>query len=152
MLFCHWRWDRGRRLAAGRASAKVPVDRLPEPRQCDGQQRRRDDQQTCSFHRVDMVSGMPRVGVRLVLHGGGHGPIVAPDASEARPLVSAGGTGQVLGLRSWVLGLGSGVGVPSLRSRVSGVRCRVSALSPQALPDRSPELLQPKRSHPRPKT
>jgi hypothetical protein len=80
-----------------------------------------------------MVSGMPRVGVRLVLHGGGHGPIVAPDASEARPLVSAGGTGQVLGLRSWVLGLGVRCGgaksqVSGLGSQVSGVGCQLSAL------------------------
>ena len=59
-------------------SAQAPVHRLPEADQRDAEQRRRDDQQTRGFHRVDMVSGMPRVGVRLVLQGGGHGHIVAP--------------------------------------------------------------------------
>jgi hypothetical protein len=92
------------------------VNRLPEPHQRDSQQRRRDDQKTRSFHRVDMVSGMPRVGVRLVLQGGDHEPIVALDASEARTLVSAGGTWTQVR----VLGLGVGSQAPVLRTPQHG--------------------------------
>ena len=49
---------------------------LPETNQRDAEQSRRDNQQSRSFHRVDVMPAM-MVEPRLILRLGGHGDIVA---------------------------------------------------------------------------
>ena len=54
------------------------MQRVPVARQRDGQQRRRDDQQSCGFEGVHVMAGMV-LRARLVLDGGDHAHIVALD-------------------------------------------------------------------------
>lgn len=53
------------------------MDRVPVADERDGQQRRRDDEQSSGFERVHVMAMM--LGVRPVLGMGGHGHIVAPE-------------------------------------------------------------------------
>ena len=56
------------------------MDCVPVASESDGQQRRRDDQQSSGLERVHVMPVTAVSGTRLV-HGGGHGAIVAPDAA-----------------------------------------------------------------------
>jgi hypothetical protein len=70
------------------------MDRIPVADERDGQQGRRNDKQSSGLERVHMVPVMVVRGTRFVLHGGGHGDIVAPDEAGVNWGYSVGNLGR----------------------------------------------------------